>query len=358
MKYDYLIIGQGLAGSVLAYQLLKRDKRIAIIDENAVSTSSKVAAGLVNPFTGPKMVKSWKAEILFPYLVDFYRNVEIETSGDFFSERMLYRPFASVEELNDWYGRSSQPNYQKFIHKMCNPGEHGDFVYDKHGGVEITSYVLNMPVFLEAMKSFLGQRSEYVIDRFDEDQLKVQPGDVHYKDLKANAVIFCNGYQVKDSKYFGWVPIAPVKGEILHVEFEKDFQTIYNRSCFIIPQGGRRFKAGSTYNRHDMTETITESGKYEICEKLGALSPMSYKITGHEAGIRPGSVTRRPLIGAHPEFKNMFLFNGLGTKGVSLAPFFSDQLAKCLEEGNNLDEEVDIKKYYSLYFNSQFQEES
>ena len=107
-----------------------------------------------------------------------------------------------------------------------------------------------------------------------------------------------------------------------------------------------------------MTEGITESGRNEICEKLEALSPMSYKITGQEAGIRPGTVPRRPLIGAHPRFPNLFVFNGLGTKGVSLAPFFSDQMAKCLEEGNNLDEEVDIKKYYSLYFNSQFDIES
>jgi len=111
MKYDYLIIGRGLAGTVMAYQLLERGNRVVIIDEKLKNTSSRVAAGLVNPFTGPKMVKSWRAEVLFPYLVEFYQKLQKRTKSSFFSERKLYRPFTSTQDLNDWYGRSSQPNY-------------------------------------------------------------------------------------------------------------------------------------------------------------------------------------------------------------------------------------------------------
>jgi glycine/D-amino acid oxidase-like deaminating enzyme len=144
--------------------------------------------------------------------------------------------------------------------------------------------------------------------------------------------------------------MAPVKGELLEIELERNFQTIYNGSCFIIPLKNGRYKVGSTYDKMDMLEEVTESGKNKICEKLRALSPMKFKIVDQQAGIRPGTVTRRPLLGRHPELANLFVFNGLGTKGVSLAPFFSDQMAKCLEEGNNPDQEVDIKKYYSLYF--------
>jgi hypothetical protein len=314
-----------------------------------------VAAGLINPFTGPKMVKSWKAEVLFPYLEQFYKTLEIETGGSFFEERKLYRPFGSIEELNDWYGRSAQANYQKFIEKICDSGAHGSYVNDPHGGVEIKANVLNVPVFLDEMYAFLSKKCHVISERFDEDNMEVNSEGIKYHELQAGNVVFCNGYQVKESKYFGWLPMAPVKGEILLVEFEKDFQTIYNRSCFIIPQANGKYKVGSTYDRHDMTNSITESGKNEICEKLEALSPMGFKIIGQQAGIRPGTVPRRPLIGVHPKYDRVLVFNGMGTKGVSLAPFFSDQFAKSLEDDNYLDAEVDIKKYYSLYFKSQFQ---
>ena len=58
---DYLIVGMGLAGSALAYFLSKNGKKIALIDNNIDQTSSKIAAGLYNPITGRKMVKTWMA---------------------------------------------------------------------------------------------------------------------------------------------------------------------------------------------------------------------------------------------------------------------------------------------------------
>jgi glycine oxidase len=354
MKYDYLIIGQGLAGSILAYKLLKRGKSIAIIDERKAITSSKVAAGLVNPFTGPKMVKTWKAEELFPYLKKFYIEIENETKTHFFSERTIYRPLASFAELNDWDGRSTQPNYQRFIRQICSKEAHSSFVYDPFGGVEIHGFVLNVPAFLDSMHQYFTKKCTFFEEHFDEKNLEVSDSNVQYHGIQADKVVFCSGHQIQHSRFFGWIPLTPVKGEVLHLKMARDFKTIYNRSCFIIPQGNGFYKAGSTYNRNDLSDKPNEQGKNEISKKLNALLKMNYEIVRHQAGIRPASVARRPLIGIHPSHKNLSVFNGLGSKGVSLAPFFSDQLAKCLEEGNNVDEEVDIKKYFSLYFNSHF----
>jgi len=358
MKWDYLIIGQGLAGSIMAYQLLKRGKHIAIIDEGKSFTSSTVAAGLINPFTGPKMVKSWKAELTISFSNIFYKELEHETQTKFFSERLIYRPFSSIQELNDWEGRSSRKNYQKFIKAIRGKDAHGNYVDDPFGGVEISGYVLNVSDFILAMRQYLKSRCHFLEHRFCEDNLEITDDTLRYADIEAKRLIFCSGYEIQQSKFFSWIPIAPVKGEILQLRLDENFETIYNKSCFIIPQGKGIYKAGSTYDREDMTEKPTQKGRNKISQKLDALLKMNYEIVAQEAGIRPGTVTRRPLIGFHPVHQELSVFNGLGTKGVSLAPFFSDQFVKCLEEGNNLDEEVDIKKYYSLYFNSHFSEEN
>ncbi len=350
MNYDYLIVGQGLAGSIIAYQLLMCGKTIAIIDERKASTSSTVAIGLVNPFTGPKMVKSWKTEQLIPFLEQFYKEAEQTTNTLFFSKRTIYRPFLSIEELNDWDGRSSQPGYKKFINKICKNNTHSDHVYDPFGGVEISGFVLNVHKFIESFYQYLSGKCLYLEERFDENFLEILNNEIKYKEINASKIIYCSGYQMQKSKYFDWLPLAPVKGEILHLKLQQNFKTIYNRSGFIIPQGIGFYKAGSTYNRADLSEKPTELGKNEITKKLDTLLKVKYEIVKQEAGIRPGTKTRKPLIGTHPIHKSLIVFNGLGTKGVSIAPFFGNQLVKCLEEGNILDEEVDIKKYYSLYF--------
>jgi len=68
IEYDYLVIGQGLAGSAIALQLLKRNRKFMVLDQPHQNNSSAVAAGIFNPITGKKWVKTWLAEQLFPYM--------------------------------------------------------------------------------------------------------------------------------------------------------------------------------------------------------------------------------------------------------------------------------------------------
>ena len=63
---DFLIIGQGLAGTVLAWNLIQRGRSVIVLDREDESTSSKVAAGLINPITGRYLTKSWRADETLP----------------------------------------------------------------------------------------------------------------------------------------------------------------------------------------------------------------------------------------------------------------------------------------------------
>ena len=74
-----------------------------------------------------------------------------------------------------------------------------------------------------------------------------------------------------------------------------------------------------------------------------------YKIVDQEAGIRPATLDRRPFLGVHPEFERLLMFNGFGTKGVSLMPYFSVKFCDFLSNDKELPEEVNINRYFSLY---------
>ena len=61
-----LIVGQGIAGTVLSYKLSQRNISHKVLDNNHQSAATHAAAGLINPITGRNYVKSWMIDDLLP----------------------------------------------------------------------------------------------------------------------------------------------------------------------------------------------------------------------------------------------------------------------------------------------------
>jgi len=72
MKFDYIIVGQGICGTFLSWNLLKAGKKILVIDEPYQSSSTKVASGIINPVTGRRVVTTWMIEELLPFAFNAY----------------------------------------------------------------------------------------------------------------------------------------------------------------------------------------------------------------------------------------------------------------------------------------------
>ena len=349
-KFKYIIVGQGLAGTCLALELLKREQSVLIIDKKQSDSSSRVAAGLYNPVTGRKMVLTWKALELFSFLKDFYRNAESSFATNFLHETTIYRPFVSLEEQNEWMGKNSLEDYKLFIDKVHTSSKHGNHLNDPFGGLMLKNCgYLDIPVFLDAARTLFKEKEVLVDDHFEIDQLKVEE-EVTYKDYKSDKLIFCTGPDAIDTSLFNWLPFSPVKGEIIEIEPEEKFDIIYNRGVFIMPRINRKYVVGATYDTKDGTKDITEKARNTLIDKLKLIFKLSYSVKGQRAGIRPATKDRRPFVGMHPEMKQIGIFNGLGTKGVTLAPFFASQFVDQLVNDKDVDIEANISRYYSLYY--------
>lgn len=356
MQIDYLIAGQGLAGTLLAHHLLQRKKKVLIVDEFDENSSSRVAAGLFNPITGKKFVKTWNANLLFPYLHNFYPQYERVLGEKFFYPADIYRPFSTIEEQNDWQGHSGKPSYQLFIKEIYRRHQF-EGISDPCGGILIKGGgFLDLPLMLSRARQIFKEKGVLWEEKLDDKQLAIDDKAARYKQAEARKIIFCRGRHDAASTFFGWLPFRPVKGEILSLKSATKTDKIYNKGCFLTPEHHGVSKCGSTYDRHDSTTTPTEKARNTILANLRALINWEVDVVGQKAGIRPASADRRPLAGLHPEFKSLAIFNGLGTKGVTLAPYYADQFINFLEEGRNLDAEINIERYYSLYYNSFSQE--
>lgn len=312
MKKDFLIVGQGLAGSHLAWELFRKGYSVVIWDSDTPDTSSKKAAGIYNPITGREMKKTWLADELFSKIESHYQKLETELGGSFLCSLPIYRPFHSAGEQNDWVAKYQDEAFRDFIEKIT-PSLGIENLNDPYGGLHLKkSGFVDLPEMLEVFKGFFRNKGILIQEEF-----KIQES----QDV-ADKVIFCEGYYFHQNPFWRELPFKPVRGEIIDIHCDLPPERIYNRGVFMVPKEGY-FRVGSTYHHDNLSFTAQKKGIDELKRRLEKLYSGEFEITGTSAGVRPATHDRRPYIGWHPENKTVGIFNGFGAKGVSLVPYFS-----------------------------------
>jgi glycine oxidase len=345
MEIDFLLIGHGIAGGALGYRLKKEGQKILIVDQPEKNQSSRVAAGLYNPITGRKMVKSWISELLFPEIKPFYTELEEVTGRNFLREQAIYRPFLSIEEQNEWMGHSSDPEIQQFIENIFTESQFEE-VKDPYGGVIVKhSGWLNINELLDGLTDYF--QHELVNEYFDETLLFQEDGFWRYKAYRIKAIVFCNGVEAKKSSFFSFLPFAPVKGEILELVQNFNPECILNRGVFRVNLSSNICRVGSTYTWHDLDLGPSETAQNELMEKLLDLVKVPVEqVFSHKSGIRPATKDRKPFLGKHPVVQSVYIFNGFGAKGVSLVPYFSKMMSDYLLKKAHIMAAVDVTRYF------------
>ena len=339
-----MIIGQGIAGSILAWELKKQGQSFLIIDEGISERASNKAAGLYNPITGRKMVKTWLADELFDGLERYYKEVEYELGKQVIYPKEIYRPFFSPEEQNDWQGKWSDTTYKNFIDSIYSKSQQIKGIKDPYGGLLISnSGFVDMPTLIGLFQDYYHQAGMLEYDTLETNQLRFEKGIVRYRDCEAEKIIFCDGAKAVDNPFWSYLPFRPVKGEVLQIRTNLKCEMIVNRSVFMVPKNGT-FLVGSTYDHKTLDYIPSEHGKRSIQLRLEKIFDLDYDIIKMWAGVRPATFDRRPFIGLHPNHEMVGIFNGFGTKGVTLVPFFASQYVNFLLGKETLDSEVNVNR--------------
>ncbi|MEQ8360520.1 MAG: FAD-dependent oxidoreductase [Cytophagales bacterium] len=348
MNIDFLIIGQGLAGTVLSNTFRKFGKSFVIVDAGIEDSASKAAAGIFNPITGRQMKKTWMAKELFDFLPSFYQDLELLLNQKLIHFKPVLRMFDSQKQINDWYGQMEKPGIQDFLstEKIKVPNNIkaplGLFETKKSGYLDVSKLI-------NAYRTYLNDNNFLVEEKFKHEKLQTSKDGIRYGEINAEKVIFCEGAALRKNPYFDYLPLVPNKGEILSVEI-KNLSTnyIYNKNGFLLPRENHEFWIGATYHRNNTKLDLTDEGKDELMNKLKAITSEKFTLKSGIAGIRPTVKDRKPLIGLHPKNEQIGIFNGLGSKGVSLAPFWANAFAEHIIFKKELSPEVNISRYNSL----------
>lgn len=351
--HDYIVVGKGIAGSILAYRLSKEGKSIAIIDEDSGQASWKVAGGIWNALSFKRILKGWMADETTDEAHIFYKKAQEDLGIHFYEERKIVRIFGDVHFQNTWYSKSGETKYSDFLSddypkeldSMPIKMPFGAGTVKKGGFVRLTD-------FIPAMKNYLSKRATLINEKLDFDFLEINEDSVKYKEISAEKIIFCEGYEVVNNPFFSWLPLKLTKGETLTIKNPGwSFDSIINNGKHLIDHYDGYMSVGATFEWKELNHEITVKGRNELLNHLEKNFEFNdWEVVNQKAGIRPTVSDRRPLGGVHPNYNNVFIFNGLGTKGVLIAPWFSKKMTGFLIHGEELPEEGNIQRFIKKHF--------
>ncbi|MES2798570.1 MAG: FAD-dependent oxidoreductase [Bacteroidota bacterium] len=342
---QFLIVGGGLAGLCLAEHLVNAGQKVTICDKGN-NKSSTIAAGLINPMVFRRMTKSWRLDEFIHYAKPFYQ--ELAPKKKILNPIIIRRFFAHEEEVHDWKKREELEDFQNYLYPLTD--EDMRYAHPKTNnsfgtGRVKNAYWIDVKLFISELTQVLKGKG---VQFYQEEVLEreIIADDFVFYGQRYDGIIFCAGYESVFSSLFPQKMINPTKGQVLTVHsIEIPNDESINRKCFVLPMQEGNFKIGSTYEWQNTDDTITEAGKSEILTMLSSLGDFDLELIDQKAGIRPATYDRRPILGQHPDFEGIYIFNGLGTKGYLMAPLLAKEMTAFILNGEAVHPETSLLRF-------------
>lgn len=348
MNVDFIIVGQGLAGTLLAHELLESGKSVVVFNDPDQPKASDVAAGLINPVVFRRMTKNGLADEVFTQLEITYPRLERLLGKSFWFPVPIHR-ILGENEAAFWNEKRTVSQLEEFVGWAPEQGFGHPKVIAPYGYGEVKKAGrLDVPQLIHSFSEYLTRRERQRNEKFRVEELILRPGEVNYKDLKAAKVIFCKGQGATQNPFFKHLRFKSSKGEVLEIKLPGfDLNAILSHEVFLVPLCNDRYKIGATYCWDQLDNQTTAQGRNELLEKLKAMTRAIPEILEQKAGIRPTMHDRKPVIGLLPDCPQVGILNGLGPKGVLLGPYFARQFALFLT-GKSLFiyPEANIRRYF------------
>lgn len=344
-EVDYIIVGVGLAGIAFA-EMLEKNHKTYVVFEDESQNSSIVAGGVYNPVILKRFTPVWNGHEQLQYAVPFYNTLEEKLNITIDNKFTTKKVFTSIGDENNWFIASDKPMLSYYMNPKISretiDGVIGDFGFGELNG---TGRIDTLSL-IRAYKSYLRDADKLISKTFEYDQMVITETSVNYKNIQTKRVVFCEGFGLNKNPFFNHLPLNGTKGEVITIhapDLKIDF--LLKSSVFVMPVGNDYYKIGATFNWTDKTSVPTEEGRKELVDKLDNVINVPYTIVNQSAGIRPTVKDRRPLVGIHSKHPELAILNGLGTRGVMIAPTMAKELYNHLEKGEMLDKEINIKRF-------------
>jgi len=339
---EYIIVGDGYAALFFAHQLTQNNKSFVIFSEGKKS-ASQVSAGIINPVVLKKFTTFWLAQEQLNFLKSSLKEIQSYTGSDYLIEAPIHRIFHDENEQKLWLKKSETDELSGFLDQEFINLEIVKNPFDT--GKVKQSARLNVSGFFKDLLSFHDDNLRLIKEKFNYDFLDVS--ESCYKDITFKNIVFCEGMGVKSNPYFSDIEVIPNKGHHIKVQLSKPVteNLTIKKKHFLFPLKGNLFFYGGTYDREQTHESIDDSAVEQLKKGLSEFYPHDFSIEEANFGFRPTVKDRRPIIGRHSEFQNLYVFNGLGARGILNGCYFSKSLYDFIENNVDLPQEISLERF-------------
>lgn len=337
--FDVAIVGQGIAGTLLCYELMQKGKSVCVIDNGFRTSSSMVAAGIMNPITGKQFVLSWKFEALLPKAKQTYTDIERILGIQILYSKKIVRSIDSIQQENLWLSKSSDDYFSKYCDPNFFDAAQLSVFRPKFGYVSIShGHRVDIKRLLPAWRHVLKNLGALIEAEFDYQALEILNDGLAYRDHRFGSIVFCEGSAAITNPFFDASHFALNEGVAIQINvplLQMDF--LYKDDLFFVPYGDNIYWVGGGYGKPHL---LTTSDDNDVLKKIKSILQVDFDVLDTATALRPSTRNRRPLLRQSTESKHIFQFNGLGTKGTSLGPYFAAIMADSVISG-------DVSNYFS-----------
>jgi glycine/D-amino acid oxidase-like deaminating enzyme len=332
---SYLIVGQGIGGSLLAWELHQRGAQVLIVDDNHHQSSSIISAGIINPITGQRLALTPHIDLYLPCALKTYTQLSQKFGQTFFIPKPIIRILRSAKELERAHFLQTTSAAKPYIGSINAAGFYGSSFHDPFGSMTIIQGgYCQTQLLVKSMQEYFLNRQMLVNEKLSYDDLVVKSNDVHWKSQKFDKVIFAEGFKAAGNPWFKALPFNLAKGELIKVKLDAPLpDAIICQQQWFLPLGDSTFLAGSTYDRMNINTRPTDEGQKSIIEGLNAFIKADIQILESYAGVRPVMIDQTPRVDATSV---VGIFNGFGSKAILLAPHYAQNLLGLNDPNKNL----------------------
>ncbi len=342
ISVDYIIVGGGFAGVFFAHQLLKNNKSFRLFCSNRDS-ASHISAGVCNPVILKRFTSFWKSDEQMEFLLTFFSEIEEYTSKNYLINEPVVRIFHNESEKIQWAKNSDKESLSPYLNNnfiRLNSVEN-----DFESGIVDRSCRLDVQNFFNDFFNYLDKKGYLIDEDFDYELLDT--ANSHYKNCQFDKIIFCEGVGISVNPYFQNIPVLPNKGHCLEVKIDKTIDPyVIKKKHFLFSLADSRFYYGGTYDRFDKTKEVNQVSVEELTNGLKEFYKSDFTISKIKTAFRATVNDRKPILGTHPDFQNLHIFNGLGARGVLNGTFFSKIMYDFLENDVKIESDIDVRRFY------------
>lgn len=341
---DYIIVGQGFAGSFFAFELLKNKQSFILIDHFQLN-ASHIAAGVYNPVVLKRFAPIWNAHNQIEFLEKKTLELESFLSISLLNPHSVARIFHDEEEKQIWLNKANNKEINPFLNSQIL--EKPSNITAPFGmGLVNKSGRIDAPLLIEKFRNYLIKNNRLLNNSFQHTQLQCLSTGFQYGTIQAAKIVFAEGMGVAHNPFFNYLPIYPNKGECLEVHIEAPLEDyIYKKKSFLFARAPHTFYVGGSYSLTELSQQPTSTVRKTLLSEAAEIYSGKMEVMKHQFAFRPVTQDRRPMVGEHPHYKNMFLLNGLGTRGSILGAYFAHQLFQSIENLQPIEKEADIQRY-------------